>query len=346
MRKLSKIILALALTSVMFVTGCGSSSNKYDAIATGSEAMAVADEAYYYDDVYEYEESAADNYKDGGADGESVKVQDNSRKLIKNVNMSVETNDMDSLLSKVEERVNAYNGYIENSYVNNGSKSYKYSRSASMTVRIPAEHLDSFLNNVGEVSNIVNKNLSVTDVTLSYVDIEAKRDSLKTQQKRLLELMEQAETVEDIITIENSLTEIRYELESAERQLRSYDNQVNYSTISLDISEVEEYTEVKEPTRIERMTNGFLDSLEGVGEGFLNFVVGFVIALPYLVVWGLIIFGIVMIIRAIIKSSKKKEAKKAAIRAEEYARRQAELARIQAENQAKSTEANEANTGK
>jgi len=322
MRKFIKSgVIGLSLLALV-LGGCG--SNKSEAYNTADlYASEACSEEYYADDIYEYEADTT-----SGTDSkEAVTVQDTSRKLIKNVDMSVETNDMDVLLSKVSERIDAYSGYIESSYVDNGNGSYKYSRSASIRARVPAEHLNEFLNNMSEFSNITSKNLSVTDVTLQYVDVEARKDSLTTQQKRLLELMETAETTEDIITIEDRLSEIRYELESAERQLRSYDNQVNYSTISISINEVKEYTPVEEKTRFEKMTSGFLDSVVNVFEGFLDFIVNLVIALPYLVVWGIIIFIIVLIIKGIIKSSKNKEARKAAKRAKAYQKEQEKLAK-------------------
>ena len=68
-------------------------------------------------------------------------------------------------------------------------------------------------------------------MTLQYVDLESHKKALTTEQDRLIELMEQAETVEDIITIEGRLSEVRYQLESMESQLRTYDNKIDYSTV-------------------------------------------------------------------------------------------------------------------
>ena len=108
-----------------------------------------------------------------------------------------------------------------------------------MTVRIPAQQLDAFLSSVSEVSNVISRNDSVSDVTLQYVDMESHKKALTAEQDRLLELLEQAESVEDIITIESRLSDVRYQIESMESQLRTLQNQVSYSTVYLDIQEVE-----------------------------------------------------------------------------------------------------------
>mgnify|MGYP002226154573 CR=1 FL=1 len=94
-------------------------------------------------------------------------------------------------------------------------------------------------------------------MTLTYVDLQSHRDALQTEQERLLQLLEQAESIEDIITIEQRLSDVRYQLESMESQLRSYDNQVDYSTVYLYIDEVEVYTPVEEETH----GNVFLQAL-------------------------------------------------------------------------------------
>ena len=95
-----------------------------------------------------------------------------------------------------------------------------------MTARIPAKRLDEFVQRVGEQSNITNKEERVEDVTLQYVDLESRKKALATEQDRLLELLEKAESVEDIISIEARLSDVRYELESMESQLRTLNNQI------------------------------------------------------------------------------------------------------------------------
>lgn len=326
--KIMTLVSVCMISAAMLMTGCGSSSGKSSYASEALDKLAyyeASEAADFYDYDYAAEEAMVESSANGASES-SVEVNDTSRKLIKNVDLDVQTNDLEELVTNVTNRINSYAGYIESSYVYNGSGSYKNNRSASITARIPAKHLDEFLDNVAEVSNITSKSIDVSDVTLQYVDVEARRSSLKTQYERLLELMEQAETVEDIIVIEDRLAQIRYELESAERQIRTYDNQVDYSTVRMEISEVKEYTPVEEPGRFEKMTNGFLDSIKSIVEGFLDFIVGLVVAIPYLILWAVIIFIIVVIVKAIIKACKKHETmKQAKLQAKLQAKYQAEL---------------------
>ena len=300
--------MSALLLSAIVLSACGSSSDSYYESTQKSAAAGSYDyDNYSYDS---FAEESIETEMPEGQSGESM-VNDTSRKLIKTVDMSIETNDLSTMIDGISNRIEAYGGYIEYSYVYNGSESsYKSNKSANITARIPSGKLDAFLDNVEENSNIISKNINVTDVTLSYVDTEAKKDSLVTQQKRLLELMAEAESVEDIITIEDRLSNIEYELDSAQRQIRSFENQIDYSTVALDIKEVKEFTPVEPVSRIQRMKDGFVDSVISVFEGLLDFGVGFVIAIPFLIVWAIIITIIVLIIRLIIKHHKKKKAKK------------------------------------
>lgn len=246
----------------------------------------------------------------------AAEVVDNTvfdeRKLIKTVDMTVETKEYDMLMTELKNQVSKLGGYIEHMDTYNGS-SYSYyrsSRSASMTIRIPKDKLTEFVETVSGISNVVRRSDNVEDVTLSYVDMESRRNTLQTEQERLLALLAKAESIEDIITIEDRLSTVRYQLESMESKLRTIDNQVDYSTVYMNIDEVRELTPVEEQTPIERIGEGFVDSLHDIGDGAVEFAVWFVINIPYFVIWAVIITAIVLIVRACRKRSKAKKALK------------------------------------
>ena len=301
---LSGLLMAAAL-----LAGCGgSSSEKY-------ESSASADTGNYYeysDDVYATTEEMAveEAPAEENTAAEAGEVQDN-RKLIKNVDMNVETEDFEKLIANVESKINTLGGYAENKKI--GGRSYNSeagNRYASITARIPSDRLEEFVSAVAKQSNVTSKNESVNDVTLQYVDMEAHRDSLRTEQERLNELLAQAEDLETIIALEERLTEVRYQLESYESQLRSMDNQVDYSTVYLYISEVERLTPQAEKSPWEKMRVGFAESVYNVGKGLQNFGIGFVIALPYLITMAIIIGVIVAVVLFIVKLAEKSTKKK------------------------------------
>lgn len=311
-RKTVKHLGIYLLTGVVFFAACGSNS-AYDMAASTAD-MAVAEE-------YDKESFLSMNMGDSvemPMEPESEKIQESTlgkqgavseRKLIKTVDLTVETRNFDELIATVESRTKELSGYIENMDSYNGSiyNGGKSLRNADMTIRIPKEQLDTFLNDISRASSVVRQSDRVEDVTLSYVDMESHRKMLRTEQDRLLELLERAESIEDIITIEQRLSEVRYQIESIEAQLRTMDNKVDYSTVHLYINEVEIFTPVQEESVPQRISTGFMETLDDVTEGMVDFFVWFVCSIPVFVVWAVAIAVIVCVIRLVRKHQRKKK---------------------------------------
>lgn len=305
MKKYLSLIVSLVLLAAL-LTGCGSAAS-----STASYDRGVAEYAVMADEVaMAPAEGAA--LKNTAADTGSTALPEN-RKWIVTVNLTAETDDLDALRSALDEKIAALNGYVENQSVNNGSayQSSRRYRSANLTIRIPAGQVDAFLRDVDGLANIVRQNKSIEDVTLNYVATESRLKALETEEARLLELLSQAETMSDLLEIEARLSEVRGELENYASQKRLYDNQIDYATVYLSIEEVQEYTPVEEPTLWERISKGFQDNLKGVGNDLLDVLVWFIVSLPYLVVFAVVITIVVLVIKRIRRRRMaKKSAKK------------------------------------
>jgi hypothetical protein len=251
-------------------------------------------------------DSAANSLSAAGETGTAVLPE--NRKWIVTVHMDAETEDLDALLTAITGRVSALGGYIENQRVYNGSAYASYrSRSASLTIRIPADRLDGFVDHMAENTNIVSRYAYIDDVTLTYVATESRVKALQAEESRLLELMDKAENLTDLLQVEARLTDVRYELESVTNQMNVLKNQVSYGTIHLNVDEVVEYTPVAEETFWQRISGGFVDSLEEIGDGIVEVTVFVLANLPYFVLIGI---GVVVIIVLAKRSIRKKKAKK------------------------------------
>lgn len=293
-KKYRAMALGLAGMLLLAVTGCGggkSMSNEMAAGATADTAVSMPEEAA----------AAEDNYDAGGAASESGidPVVNNGRKLIKTVRLEMQTKEFDALLDGVRKKIQETGGYIENSSVWGNSYNYSSTRSSELTARIPAERLDEFVEVISGLGNVTYKSEGVEDVTLQYVDVESHQKALETEQERLLELLEKADNLEDLLTIESRLSEVRYELESYGSQKRILDNQIDYSTVYMTITEVERITEVGEKSFFEEISDRFGTNLYNVGRGLREFVISLIGALPILAVWAVFIGVIVLVIRKI-----------------------------------------------
>lgn len=234
-----------------------------------------------------------------------------NRKWIITVNMNAETDDLDTMTAALQEKINALGGFVESQNIYNGSRyeDRRY-RSASLTIRIPADDVDQFTESIEGISNVVRKEKNLEDVTLSYVDTESRMNALKTEEARLLELLAQAENMSDLLEIEGRLTDVRGELEQVGSRLRLYDNQIDYATIYLSIDEVQEYTPVEEPGFFARIGTGFLKSLKGLGNSLLDLLVWLIVSLPYILVYGGMVTGILLLVRSIRRKYRMKHPKK------------------------------------
>ena len=162
---------------------------------------------------------------------------------------------------------------------------------------------------MAENSNITYRSESVEDVTLQYVDVQSHLKALRAQQDRLMELVEQAETVEELVYLEDQLTEVRYQIQSLESQMRTMNNQINYATVYIDVEEVLTYTPVTEMEKSawERMQEGFLHNCRNMSRDVEEFFIGLVIRLPYIVLWVILILVVTLVIRKIVKKNKAKK---------------------------------------
>lgn len=247
------------------------------------------------------------------SNGENQDSVEMGRKLIKTASLDVETEQFDQLMTTLETQIKQIGGYVEDETVSGNQLDWQGNplmRWADMTVRVPKDRLDEFLNGVESVGNVVRRSENTKDVTLQYSDIESHKKTLKIEQDRLWELLEKADSMDSIIALEERLSDIRYELESYESQLRLYDNQIEYSQVTLNINEVKRYTEAVPESTGEQILKGLSDNGRRLAEGMKNFGIRVIVTSPFwitAVVIGAVIGCLVWKIR---KSLRKRKARK------------------------------------
>lgn len=247
------------------------------------------------------------------------------RLLIRTVSMSAETKDIMSVKNDLEAQVKAAGGYIENSSMSGTGKNRDL-RVVYYTIRVPAEKLDEIIAKVGNSCTVLSSSENTSDVTLEYVDTKSRVESLRVEYEQLLKLLEQATDLNNIIILQNRLTEVRYQIESAESRIRVLENQVEYATLNLSVTEVLEDTVIEEPhivTYGERVADQFKDMWEGTVEFFQDLLLGLIAAIPFLVFMGITGAVVLIIVFSVRKKRRKREAKALAEAKAEAARRAA-----------------------
>ena len=269
MKKMLSLLAAAALTASL--AGCGASKSYASA---SRPAIAEAAEGAY---------GVSDDLDAGfNGSGESAVLPEASsaRKIIYTSQLDVETRDFDSSHTLLRSTATELGGYLESSSCYGSAENGN--RCTDDTYRIPDAHYQEFLNSVGDIGSITYRSEQTEDITSRYVDVQARIDSLEAQRTRLQQLRDQADTLEDLLTIESQLSEVQYQLESYTAQRNLYDDQVDYCTVTVSLSEVQAYTPVN--TFSSRLSSAFGESLHGFVRFWQDLAILLVYALPYLAV--------------------------------------------------------------
>lgn len=241
-------------------------------------------------------------------------VADYTEKIIYTASVSIETTEFDKAVAALESQVQKIGGFVESSNVtgdtqyNSDGTTSIVNRWAYYTVRIPCEQFEAFLHETEGFGNVISTSRDAQNVTSAYTDYEARLSSLNTQEERLLDMLSKSEDVETLIALEQRLSDVRYEIESIERSLRNYDMQIRYSTVELDLREVEVYTPTVPVRRTfgQKLSDSLSDGWTGFARGVQNVILGLASALPALVLLAVIVIAVI----AGIKTTRKKRKAK------------------------------------
>ena len=279
-------LFVITMAAVLLLAGCGGGAAKggatANAPASGAPDMDYAENGGYWDmgtgggDPAPAPEAPSEtDMPQGGAEGGSV-YQRPDAKLIRRATLEIQTEQFDQSMEALNKLVDSCGGYVENSNLYSGGRLDAYaSRNGEFVVRVPAEKYSQFLSSAGELGYVTHKNESSEDVGQQYYDMETRLKTQRTKQERLLALLEKAETMEDIISLENALSNVEYEIEMYTSELNRYDGLISFSTFTVCLYEVGRVTqEVGETASLgQRMAAGFQSSLRGLGQGFQNFLI-------------------------------------------------------------------------
>lgn len=278
--------IALALAALLLFAGCGggnAATAPSAPMAPGAPAAAPSaptdnwvGESADMDMGWEAPQEPMPAPAEDAAQTESPVYRNSGAKLIRRAELTIQTEQFDQTAAALEALAAQYNGYFESSSEYGGSwRDVNARRSGEYVVRVPSEHYGSFLRSAGDLGYVTNKRETSEDVGEQYYDTEARLKTQRTKQERLLSLLERAETMEDIIQLENALSEVEYQIEQYTSTLNRYDSLIGYSTFTIWLEEVRQVNqEVGETSSLgDRMAAGFAAGTDNLVDGAQNFLV-------------------------------------------------------------------------
>ena len=218
-------------------------------------------------------------------------LADASRKIITTASVTLLTEDLTALDTKLQALINAQLGYVSNSSLSGNTGT---ARSGNWTVRVPVDHYDAFMKGavgLGELKNITS---NAQDVGEEYFDLEARSNAKKVEETRLLKhLTETTGKLEEILAVERELSRVRSDIEQMQGRLRYLSNQVALATVMISASEEKGFIPAQAPTlgtKIARTFGDSVDSIRELGEGLLLLGVSLAPWLPIIAVATLVAF--------------------------------------------------------
>ena len=326
MKKIRKLAAILTVCAMLLMSACSAGGVMNSASPSGNsgsyEPAQAAEEEVYDEDVSStgmtFDEAAMEDEArdwDGGESAETAPAgdvvtaetdaqtpEDAAAKLAKKIvysgSMTVETTEYEKTIAEIEALMQKYGAVVTSSSESDDNRSWYISdsnrhssRTMNWEIRIPSKNFQTFFDSTGEITGSVrSKNTSSSDMTKRYNDTAVQIESLTIQQENLMKMMESAQTIEEMLAIEDRLSEVRDELKRLTNANSQIDYDVQYSQVSIYVNEVYEYA--KEPP--ETFTERLKRSLSGSAEGFVEFLQDLLVAIiylfPYLIVFGIILF--------------------------------------------------------
>ena len=295
MKKRFYSFMTAAALTVAMLTGCGAA----DKGSAANYDMAVESAA-------EYAAGSAVAEENDAIQSSLSPQTGTDRKIVYTASMRMESTRFDDARAALLAAVEDCGGYLESTDQSGSAK--EGSRWVSYTVRVPAVKYTAFLEQAGQAGSVLNLNESAQDITLEYVDVQARLESLESKKARLEALADKAETTADLLEIENQLTEVQYQLESYTRQMKVMDNQVDYCTVDISLREVATLT----PTGVsfgERIADAFTGGWTAFAAFVQDAVVAIIYNLPLLIIFGILAAVLVPVLRKRRQNKRRKAAK-------------------------------------
>lgn len=298
------------LAVLIFLTGCGAkaaSAPSYDMVMEESFAPAMEMPA-----AAEPMDSAAGRSTSVSS---SVEATQQERLVIKNANLSITVDDPEKTIKAITRLASSLGGHVVSSntyqtYANNGVRVPE----GEITIRVPSESMDEALEQIkADVIEVNSENVSGEDVTDQYVDLQSRLRAKKATEEKLLEIMDQAYSTEDVLTVYAQLQVIQSDIEVLIGQINYYERSAALSSIRVSVIADEKSQPIEiGGWKLGETANRAVQNLIDYIQGFVQFLINFIIfILPVLITIFLPFYLVFLGLRAIIvrRNRKKKAAK-------------------------------------
>jgi hypothetical protein len=307
-RKKTFLIVAITIFTVLtglLLSSCGAASYM-DSSSDGGYDYEIVEENHAPSSEY----AASDSFE---GDTDIKRISDGQvgevavRQVIRTGSIELAVRDTRETIQEIRDIVAQAEGMISYSYVYE-MRENQYG--ANLTLRIPSPRFDPIMSRLEELGKSTNVQTGLDDVTMQYVDLESRLNNQQAQEARLVEILEMAETVEEVLEVEKELFRVRGEIESMTAQFNQLSDQISYSTIEVSLREETIPTEVISPNAFdnfgERIKQAFVGSINFILGAISFIVIALISLIPVLILVGLFVLFMIWLVKKISKRNKAK----------------------------------------
>ena len=325
---MKKRFLVLGLACALLMSGCSSSTENGAALSVNESASSSQgfDNYNYSSDSGDVSEDNVDvedeSYDSNNSEQQSETTSTSNRKIDKEMlvyrcNLNLDTLDFDKTTIGIKSLIDEMGGFIESEAYsdNGGTYSYYYvdddekHNTYKATIRIPSSKYDDFIDSVGSLGDVRSKDSNVENMTQEYTDAKTALQIYQEKEKRYISMISTATDEVVAMQLEKELTDLEIQIAQLKTRMENIENDVAYSYVELSVSEVRKYSShggVKS-TFMQRL----LDTFKETYSDFFNFLEELLFLIirlfPYVVLFGVIAFGVVKCIKIRRKKLPKKE---------------------------------------
>lgn len=229
------------------------------------------------------------------------------RKIIYEGRVSLVVEEFETVETAIPDLVKRYEGYLKEANVN---RTEGRRRSGRWVARVPSARFAEFLEEVSLLGIAEEQEQTAQDVTMEYLDLEARIKTKNELEQRILKLLEdRGGKLSDVVKVERELARVRSDIESMEGQLRYLKNRTAFSTVTVDVREEQDYIPEAAPDFAGRVGKAWRESLRALKVAGQNFVIGFVAFVPWIIPVSVVVAVVVFAgkrVRRTLRSEKSK----------------------------------------
>jgi len=159
-----------------------------------------------------------------------VVAQPEGRLIIKEAQMNLLVENTNMAVNRVTDIAVGAAGYILSQRVWDDDLGYRH---ATITLGVPVERFERVLQQLRRLGEVSNEEASGDDVTEEYVDLDSRLESLRTTHERLLSFLDEAETVEEILALNERISEVEGQLSQIQGRMNYLSNRAAFSTVTV-----------------------------------------------------------------------------------------------------------------